>query len=85
VKEEVATPKALKKRWSMKKRRSWRRSWPKKRSSAMLGGGSQPAGGAEAGGAGGAERLERAGGQSRRLHLRPSQRHLNSPARKSAG
>ncbi len=37
VKEEVATPKALKKRWSMKKRRNWRQSWQSKRSSAIAG------------------------------------------------
>ncbi|MCS5933968.1 hypothetical protein LNO92_06565 [Klebsiella variicola subsp. variicola] len=37
AKVEVATPKALKKRWSMRRRRSWRPSSPKKRSSATAG------------------------------------------------
>lgn len=36
-KVEVATPKALKRRWSMRRRRSWRPSSPKKRSSATAG------------------------------------------------
>ncbi|MCS5781519.1 hypothetical protein LNP24_19260 [Klebsiella pneumoniae subsp. pneumoniae] len=44
----------------------------------QLGGGSEPAGGTEAGRAGGAQRVEEQEGSRVCLHLRPSQRHLNS-------
>jgi DNA polymerase-3 subunit gamma/tau len=85
VKEEVATPKALKKALEHEKTPELaaklaeeaveRDAWAAEVSSCS----------AEAGGAGGAERLERAGGQSVRLHLRPGQRHLNSPGAQKAG
>lgn len=64
-KVEVATPKALKK--ALERRNAGAGGQARRRSgrARQLGGGSEPAGGTEAGRAGGAQRVERAGGQPR--------------------